>query len=112
VSCNENALSIGRSQGFSHLSPVLWEWGIAIDLKGYSIDKHRIDWSNSVSINGQDIMKMLNERGDFFIFCRSCTDITGKPTECGAFVHKNKAYESIPEKMLDEAILRKAGVPA
>jgi len=83
VSCNENALSIGRSQGFSHLSPVLWERGIAIDLKESSIDEHRIDWSNSVFINGQDIMEMLSERGDFFIFCRSCTDLTGNRRNVG-----------------------------
>ena len=109
MSCNENALSIGRSQGFSHLSPVLWERGIAIDLKEYSIDEHKIDRSNSVSINGQDIMEMLSERCDFFIFCRSCTDLTRESTECRAFVYKNKAYESIPEIILDEAILREAG---
>jgi len=102
-------LSIGRSQGFSHLSPVLWERGIAIDLKEYSIDEHRIDWSNSVFINGQDIMEMLSERGDFFLFGRSCTDLTRESTECRAFVYKNKAYEPIPEIILDEAILREAG---
>ena len=65
-----------------------------------------------MSINGQDIMEMLSERCDFFIFCRSCTDLTGKPTECRAFIYKNRAYESIPEIMLDEAVLREAGVPA
>jgi len=55
---------------------------------------------------------MLSERCDFFIFCRSCTDLTGKPTECRAFIYENRAYESIPEIMLDEAVLREAGVPA
>ena len=55
---------------------------------------------------------MLSERGDFFIFCRSCTDLTGKPTGCGDFIGKNNAYESIPEEMLEKIILREAGVPA
>jgi hypothetical protein len=31
--------------------------------------------------------------------------------ECRAFVYKNKPYEPIPEIILDEAILREAGVP-
>ena len=104
-------MSVWCSQGFSHLSPVPWERGVIIDLEEHSIAEHRIDRSNSVSINGQDIMEM-NECGDIFIFCRSCTDLTGKPTGCRDFIGKNNAYESIPEEMLEKIILREAGVPA
>jgi hypothetical protein len=61
-------------------------------------------------INGRDVIELLNERSDIFTFCRSCTDLLGRPTECRAFIYKNKAYESIPEDMLMTAILREAGV--
>ena len=88
--------------------PILTERDIVVDLKAHLLDESRIDHSNTVTINGKDILELLHERDDIFTFCRSCTALTGKPTECRAFIYKNKAYESIPEEMLREAILQEA----
>ena len=88
--------------------PVLNERGIDIDLKEHLLDESRIDHSNTVTINGKDILRLLNERDDIFTYCRSCTALTGRPTECRAFIYKNMAYESVPEEMLREAILQEA----
>jgi hypothetical protein len=88
--------------------PALNERDIVVDLKAHLLDESRIDHSNTVTINGKDIVEMLHERADIFTFCRSCTTLTGKPTECRAFIYKDKAYESIPEEMLRDAILREA----
>jgi len=85
--------------------PTLTERDIVVDLKAHVLDESRIDYSNTVTINGKDILEIMNERDDIFTYCRSCTTLTGKPTECRAFIYKNKAYESIPEEMLREAIL-------
>jgi len=88
--------------------PILTERDIVVDLKAHLLDESRIEHSNTVTINGKDILNLLNERDDIFTFCRSCTTITGKPTECRAFIYKDKAYEAIPEEMLREAILQEA----
>ena len=88
--------------------PVLTERGIVIELKAHLLDETRIDHSNTVTINGRDILNILNERDDIFTYCRSCTSIIGKPTECRAFIYNDRAYESIPEEMVREAILRAA----
>jgi hypothetical protein len=88
--------------------PILTERDIVVDLKAHLLPESRIDHSNTVTINGKDILNLLNERDDIFTFCRSCTTIIGKPTECRAFIYKSKAYESIPEEMLREAILQEA----
>jgi hypothetical protein len=57
---------------------------------------------------GMSRLELLHERDDIFTFCRSCTTLTGKPSECRALIYKNRAYESIPEEMLREAILQEA----
>jgi len=97
-------------KALERVTHVLQARGISIDLKEHPLDESAIDRSNSVVINGRDILEVLNERGDIFTFCRSCSDLLGKPTECRVFIYKNKAYESIPEDMLVTAILREAGV--
>ena len=106
--CSESYQAIRKA--LERVSRVLQDRGISIDLKEHPLDESRIDRSNSVIINGRDVIELLNERGDIFTFCRSCTELIGRPTECRAFIYKNKAYESIPEDMLMTAILREAGV--
>lgn len=68
----------------------------------------RVEDSNSISINGKDVMTILREREGIFSYCRSCTELNGSPTECRTFIYRNKAYESVPEEMITEAILKEA----
>jgi hypothetical protein len=104
--CDESIQVIKRT--VEKMLPVLTERDIVVELKAHLLDESRIDHSNTVTINGKDILHLLNERDDIFTFCRSCTTITGRPTECRVFIYKSKAYESIPEEMLREAILQEA----
>lgn len=104
--CNESFQVIKGT--VEKMLPLLTERDIVVDLKAHLLDESRIEHSNTVTINGKDILHLLKERDDIFTFCRSCTTITGKPTECRAFIYKDKAYESIPEEMLREAILQEA----
>jgi hypothetical protein len=104
--CDESYQVIKRT--VEKMLPILTERDIVVDLKAHLLDESRIDHSNTVTINGKDILNLLNERDDIFTYCRSCTTITGKPTECRAFIYNDKAYESIPEEMLRDAILQVA----
>ena len=104
--CSDSLQVIERT--VEKMRPVLIERGIAVDVEVHLIDESRIDHSNTVTINGKDILKMLDERDGIFTFCRSCTRLTGKPTECRVFIYKKKAYESLPEEILREAILLEA----
>ena len=104
--CDESFQVI--KQTVEKMLPVLTERNVVVDLKAHLLDESRIEHSNTITINGKNIMELLNERDDIFTYCRSCTEITGKPSECRAFIYKNMAYESIPEEMLREAILLEA----
>lgn len=104
--CDESFQVIKRT--VEKMLPMLTERGIVVDLKAHLLDETRIDHSNTVTINGKDVLHLLNERDDIFTYCRSCTTITGKPTECRVFIYNDRAYESIPEEMLREAILQEA----
>jgi len=106
--CSESYQAIKAA--LEKVSCALQERGITIDLKEHPLDESRIDRSNSVMINGRDIIELLNERSDIFTFCRPCSDLMGKPTECRVFIYKNSAYESLPAEMLEDAILREASV--
>lgn len=92
------------------VAPVLREQGVAVELKEHPVGEENKDQSNSVTVNGRDIMALLNESSDIFTFCRSCTELFGTPSECRTFIYHNRAYESIPEEMLIDAIYREAGI--
>jgi len=104
--CDDSFQAIKKT--VEKMLPTLAERDIVVDLKAHLLDESRIDHSNTVTINGKDILHLLNERADIFTYCRSCTTITGKPAECRAFIYKSIAYESVPEEMLREAILQEA----
>jgi hypothetical protein len=92
------------------VTTVLKEQGIAVELKEQRVGEDNEDQSNFVTVNGKDIMELLNERSGIFTYCRSCTELSGKPPECRTFIYRNRAYESISEEMLEEALYREAGV--
>jgi hypothetical protein len=77
-----------------------------VELKEYSLGEDRIDLSNTVKINGKDIMDILGEKSRFLTACPSCTDLIGKETDCNSYVYKGKIYDSLPDEMLREALYR------
>lgn len=77
-----------------------------IELKEYSLGEDRIDLSNTVKINGKDIMDILGEKLRFLTACPSCTDLIGKETSCNSYVYKGKIYDSLPDEMIREALNR------
>jgi hypothetical protein len=77
-----------------------------VELKEYSLGEDRIDPSNTVKVNGRDIMDILGERQRALNACPCCTDLIGKETECNTYVYEGKIYDSLPDEMLKEAIYR------
>ena len=77
-----------------------------IELKEYSLGEDKLDLSNTVKVNGRDIMDILGERQRVLNACPSCSDLIGKETECNTYVYKGKIYDSLSDEMLKEAIYR------
>jgi len=81
---------------------------LEIELKEYSLGEDRVDLSNTVKINGKDIMDTLGEKQRVLTACPSCTDLIGKETECNSYIYKGKIYGSLPDEMLKEALFIEA----
>jgi hypothetical protein len=77
-----------------------------IELKEYSLDEDGIDQSNTVKVNGKDIMDILGEKQRMLTACPSCTDLIGTETNCNSYIYKGKIYDSLPDEMLREALYR------
>jgi hypothetical protein len=77
-----------------------------VELKQYSLDEDRLDLSNTVRINGRDIMDILGEKQRALTTCPSCTDLIGTETDCNSYIYKGKIYDSLPDEMLREALYR------
>jgi hypothetical protein len=77
-----------------------------VELKQYSLDEDRLDLSNTVRINGRDIMDILGEKQRVLTACPSCTDLIGKETDCNSYIYKGRIYDSLPDEMLREALYR------
>jgi len=81
---------------------------LEIELKEYSLGEDKIGLSNTVRINGKDIMDVLGEKQRVLTACPSCTDLIGKETECNSYIYKGKIYDSLPYEMLKEALFIEA----
>ncbi len=106
VRCGESHRTVESAVG--KIAGSFRELGISVDIRRLNVDQGDMDRSNSVCINGKDIMTVMEERTEIFSYCKSCTELNGKPTECRTFIYKNKAYESIPEEMVIAAVLKEA----
>lgn len=79
-----------------------------IELREYLLDEDRIDLSNSVKINGRDILDILGEKQRPLTPCQSCTDLIGREISCNSYVFRGRIYDALPDKMLEEALYREA----
>jgi hypothetical protein len=79
---------------------------IDVEVKEYSLGEDRLDLSNTVKINGEDIMDILGEKKRVLTACPSCADLIGQETDCNSYLYKGKIYDSLPDEMLMEALYR------
>ena len=77
-----------------------------IELRETALGKDKLDVSNTVRINGKDIMDILGEKAKVLTDCPSCTELIGIETACNTYSYKGGTYDSLPEKMLMEALYR------
>jgi hypothetical protein len=80
--------------------------GIEVELKETSLGEDRIDLSNTVKINGKDIMDIIGVKQRVLTACPSCSEMIGAQTDCNSYVYKGKIYDSLPAEMLMEALNR------
>jgi hypothetical protein len=78
-----------------------------IELIETSLGEDRLDLSNTVRINGNEIMDILGKQLRVLTDCPSCTELIGVETLCNTYAYKGGIYDSLPEKMLMEALYRK-----
>jgi len=81
---------------------------VDVELKEYFLGEDRLNLSNTVKINGRDIMDILNENRRVLSACPSCTDLIGKETECNSYIYEGRIYDNLPDEMLMEALCREA----
>ena len=81
---------------------------ISIELKENALGEDGIGLSNTVKVNGKDIMDILGEKQRVLTACPSCSDLLGVETDCNSYVYKGRIYDSLPGEMLKEAIFREA----
>jgi hypothetical protein len=79
---------------------------IEVELKENSLGKDRIDLSNTLKINGKDIMDILGEKLRVLTACPSCSEMIGAETDCNSYAYKGKIYDSLPAEMLREAMYK------
>jgi len=82
--------------------------GIDLELREIALGAEQLHLSNTIRINGKDLMEILGEERPEMTSCPSCSTLTGKASDCNAFVYNGKVYEAVPEQMLVEAISRAA----
>ncbi|MBP1749471.1 MAG: hypothetical protein H6Q52_2010 [Deltaproteobacteria bacterium] len=61
--------------------------GIDIVLKEIILAEDMIALSNTIKINGKNIMDMLGESKSVLSSCASCSELIGVDTECNTYVY-------------------------
>jgi hypothetical protein len=77
-----------------------------LELKEILLDEADIGLSNTVKINGRDLMDILSGGLKTMNNCPSCSELIGKETFCNTFTYKGKTYDAVTEEMLTEAIFK------
>ena len=96
------------------LRKVLAELVPALKLAGYKVylrkveiatpemaQKYCLVTSPTIRVNGHDICKSVEENN-----CSCCSEISNTSVNCRVFVYKGKKYETPPQEMLADAILK------
>jgi hypothetical protein len=104
--CTDSSEAI--KQAIHDLKGGLESVGVRIEFKEVLLNEDRIHLSNTVLINGKDIIETLGEKQPVMTPCPSCSELTGKETDCKSFMYKGNQYNSITKSMLVEAIMKEA----
>jgi len=79
---------------------------VQITLKEINLTEKEIEESNRIFINGIPLEDILPETKVSQNICPSCSDLLGSSTCCRTIIHTGKAYETIPQRLIREAVCK------
>lgn len=83
--------------------------GVEIKLKETTLSEDEISKSNLILINGRPIEDILPDAERSESGCCSCSELTGKEESCRTILQFGEVFETIPQKLIREAICEIAG---
>ena len=78
--------------------------GVHITLKEVKLTEKEVEESNRIFINGTPLEDILPGAAVSQNDCPSCSDLLGSSTCCRTIIHSGKEYETIPQKLIREAV--------
>ncbi|MFH0884480.1 MAG: DUF2703 domain-containing protein [Candidatus Micrarchaeota archaeon] len=92
------------------LRGVLRESGVDVQLKVTKLPASRLAESNSILINGKDIVALIyGKMKEQESPCRGCGTLLDSPCNCRTYNYRGKRYRYVPKAMIREAISKALG---
>ncbi|MDF1592059.1 MAG: DUF2703 domain-containing protein [Desulfobacterales bacterium] len=79
---------------------------VHITLKEVKLTDKEIPESNRIFINGIPLEEIIPETAVSQNDCPSCSDLLGSSTCCRTIIHSGIEYETIPKKLIREAVCK------
>lgn len=79
---------------------------VHITLKETKLTEKEIEESNRIFINGIPLEDILPDTTVSQNVCSSCSDLLGSSTCCRTIIHTGKKYETIPRRLIREAVCK------
>jgi hypothetical protein len=79
---------------------------VHITLKEINLTEKEIEESNRIFINGIPLEDILSETTVSQNVCSSCSDLIGSSTCCRTIIRAGKEYETIPQRLIREAVCK------
>jgi len=79
---------------------------VQITLKEIKLTEKKIEESNRIFINGIPLEDILHETKISQNVCSSCSDLLGSTTCCRTIIHTGREYETIPQRLIREAVCK------
>lgn len=93
-------------QFINHLHEECAVKDVHITLKEINLTAKEIEESNRIFINGVPLEDILPETTVSQNMCSSCSDLLGSSTCCRTIIHTGKEYETIPKRLIREAVCK------
>ncbi len=77
--------------------------GVRIEFKETKLGEEDISKSNSILINGTPIEELLPDAQASTNDCGSCSELTGKETQCRTVEYDGETYATIPGSLIRKA---------
>ena len=79
---------------------------VHITLNEINLTEKEVEESNRIFINGVPLEDILPETTVSQNICSSCSDLLGRSTCCRTIIHTGKEYETIPKRLIREAVCK------